>query len=473
MNGKPVLVVVVGGGVSGLTVAYELIERSQRMARPVEVLCLDAGDRPGGNIRTKRIDGFLCESGPNGFLDNAPATLTLATRLGISDRLIRARPEAEIRYIFRGGKLRRVPAGPSSFMTSDVISVLGRLRLICEPFIPRKRNADQDESIYAFARRRLGKQAAAILIDSMVGGIYGGDSKNLSLAATFAKMHAMEKEHGSLVRAMLAKRKQSGGGGPSGPGGKLTSFNDGMQEFITALSSAVGDRLRLETPVEKISDMGSRGFRVLLKSGAPFDADAVVLACPSWKSAELVEEFDSELGGAMAAIPSAPLAVVHLGFSKAALGDKLNGFGYLTPRGQGLRSLGTIWTSSLFENRAPDGRCLLTTMVGGALYPEATSLTDSELISLVRKDLGISMGITVEPYFSQIYRHPRGIPQYTLGHLDRLKTIDERLKQHPRLWVSGNSYRGIAINACIEEAPQIAEEVLVAAASRNVSATAE
>jgi len=468
---KPVLVVVIGGGVSGLTVTYELIERSQRMEQPVEVLCLEAGERPGGNIWSERTNDFLCESGPNGFLDNAPCTLTLANRLGISDRLIRARAEAEIRYIFREPKLRQVPSGPSSFMTSDVISILGRLRLICEPFIPKTRNPDADESIHAFAQRRMGKEAAEILIGSMVGGIYGGDARELSLAATFPKMCVMEQEHGSLVRAMIRKRKEGGGGGPAGPGGKLTSFQNGMQELIHALAGALGDRLRPRTPVLKISDMGQRGFRVLRDSGAPLDADAVVLACPSWKSAELVKEFDPDLGGAMEAIPSAPLAVVHLGFSKDALGDQLNGFGYLSPRGQGLRSLGTIWTSSLFENRAPDGRCLLTTMVGGATYPEATELTDSELVSLVRDDLEKSMAIKAEPYFTRIFRHPRGIPQYTLGHMERLKTIDERLAHHSRLWVSGNSYRGISINACIEEAPRIAEEVLDDAVLRSMEAT--
>jgi oxygen-dependent protoporphyrinogen oxidase len=456
-------VVVVGGGVAGLTVAYELAERSQRLGDGVRVLCLESSDRPGGNIRSERVGGFTCEAGPTGFLDNAPATITLARRLGLADRMIRAKPEAANRYIFRRGKLRKVPLNPISFLGSGILSPLGKLRLLGEPFAPRSKQ--DDESIFEFASRRIGREAAAVLVDAMVSGVYAGNARQLSLPATFPKMRNMEQQHGSLFRAMLAKRKEaksegSEAGGPAGPGGVLTSFRDGLEELTNSLARALSDKLRLNSPVQLVSDMGRRGFRVLLDEGAPIEANAVVLACPAWTAAPLVESMDPKLHATMTTIPSASLAVVHTGFRTMALGDQLTGFGYLVPREQGPRVLGTLWISQIFDGRAPDGAILLTSMIGGAHDPHAVDLDDEAMLAVVRDDINKAMSIMVRPYFSHIVRWPRGIPQYTLGHPERMQVIEDRLRDHPGLYVSGNSYRGISVNACVEEAPQVAEAVL-------------
>jgi oxygen-dependent protoporphyrinogen oxidase len=457
-------VVVVGGGVSGLTVAYEILERSQRLPEGLDVQCLEAGERAGGNIRSERVDGFLCEAGPTGFLDNAPATVTLARRLGLSERIVRARPAAVDRYIYRAGALRKVPLAPLSFLRSGILSPRGKLRLLAEPFARRSRH--EDESIHEFASRRIGSEAASVLVDAMVSGVYAGDSRQLSLRATFPKMHRMEREHGSLFRAMLAKRRQaraegtSDGGGPAGPGGVLTSFRDGLEELTGALAAALGERLRLSTPVEQISSMGWRGIRILPTHGAPIDADAVVLCCPAWRAAPIVRSLDAALHDAIDAIPSVPLAVVHTGFRTLALGDQPAGFGFLVPRGQGPRILGSLWITQIFEGRAAEGASLFTSMVGGAHDPEGAGLPDDKLLGLVLGDLGRVMGITVRPYFTRIVRWPRGIPQYTLGHPRRLRTIEERVGRCPGLFVAGNSYRGISVNACVEEAPRVAEAVL-------------
>ena len=469
-------VVVVGGGVAGLTVAYELAERSQRLGDGVRVLCLESSDRPGGNIRSERVDGFTCEAGPTGFLDNAPATITLARRLGLADRMIRAKPGAANRYIFRKGKLRKVPLEPLSFLGSGILSPLGKLRLLGEPFMPRSRQAD--ESIFEFASRRIGREAAAVLVDAMVSGVYAGNARELSLPATFPKMRNMEQQHGSLFRAMLAKRKEAKSegreaGGPAGPGGVLTSFRDGLDELTHALATALGDKLRLRSPVQLISNMGRRGFRILLDEGAPIEADAVVLACPAWKAAPLVESMDAKLHATLTAIQSAALAVVHTGYRTMALGDQLTGFGYLVPREQGPRVLGTLWISQIFDGRAPDGAILLTSMIGGAHDPHAVDLDDESLMKVVRDDIKRTMSIMVRPYFTRIVRWPRGIPQYTLGHPERMRAIEDRLQQHPGLFVSGNSYRGISVNACVEEAPQVAEAALEFLHQRDDSAAKE
>ena len=463
-DGSMHTVAVVGGGVGGLAVAFELKERSERLPGEIELISLEATGRTGGNIRTLQRDGFVCEWGPNGFLDNSPPTMTLIRRLGLQDRVLQAGSRAASRFVYREGKLREIPSGPRSLLTSDILPLSGKLRLLGEPLIPRRRD-DSDESIYDFASRRIGRQAAAVLVDAMVTGICAGDVRGLSLPATFPKLHEMETKHGSLFRAMLARRRESrdsGGtaGGPTGPGGRLTSFRGGMQELTDSLAAAVGGSLHLNTRVTAVSDLGRRGFRVHRDVGAPMDVDAVVLACPSWRAVDLVATTDPEMSRAMSGISSAPLAVIHLGYREGSLGEMRDGFGFLVPRGQRVRILGTIWSSNVFEERAPAGSLLMTTMIGGAHDPEAVRLDDDELIRIVRTDLEKTMGALAPPYFVEIVRHERGIPQYTLGHSDRVALIGARLRKHPGLFVCGNSYRGISVNACVQEGPEIAENVL-------------
>jgi oxygen-dependent protoporphyrinogen oxidase len=465
--------IVIGGGVAGLAAAHEILGRSARVVGGLEVVCLEAADRPGGNIRTERAGGYTLEWGPNGFLDNVPATLDLARRLGLSDRLLPADAASERRFLYRAGRLRLLPGGPLSFLFSDVLTWPGKLRVLGEPFGPRP-PAEGDESVFDFAARRIGREAARVLVDAMVTGVYAGDSTRLSLKATFPKMWRMEREHGSLTRAMLAKRKAAraagkvtGGGGaagakaggPAGPGGHLTSFRDGLDEIIGALARALGPSLRLGSPAAGIRKDGA-GYRVEVRGSGEIEGDAVVLAFPSWSAAEVVAPLDPELSGHLAGIPSASLAVVHLGFDAGRIGGAPRGFGFLVPRGEGPRILGTIWASSVFPGRAPAGKVLLTTMVGGARDPEAVGLDEAALLEIVRGDLRRTMGIEAEPEFARIFRHPRGIPQYPVGHPQRLEAIEGRLAGHPGLFVSGNSYRGISVNLCVDEALRVAEAVL-------------
>lgn len=453
-------VVVVGGGVAGLSVCYELIERAKARPGSLEVVCLEAADRPGGNIRTDREGGFTCEWGPNGFLDNVPATPALVERVGLRDRVLRSDQSAAIRFIFRGGRLRRLPSGPLSFLVSDILSLRGRLRVLAEPFVPPRRD-EGEESVANFVERRIGGEAASVLVDAMVSGIYAGDVGALSLEATFPKMHRMEKDHGGLMRAMMARRREGGsGGGPAGPGGTLTSFKGGLEELIAGLSGAVGPALRLRHRVSRVDEMGVRGYRVSVADQPSIDADAVVLACPAWQAAEIASDIDPELSAALSGIPSASLAVVHFAYDLDDLPVPPRGFGFLVPRGEGPRILGTLWASSIFPGRAPEGKALLTSMIGGAHDPEAVGLGDGALVDLVRKDLATAMRIEKPPRFARIFRHTRGIPQYVLGHVARLAAIDRRTSAHPGLFVCGNSYRGISVNACVDEAPRIAANVL-------------
>jgi oxygen-dependent protoporphyrinogen oxidase len=451
-------VVVIGAGVSGLAVAFEIAERAKRLERPLELMCLDGADCAGGHIRTSREDGFQYEWGPTGFLDNAPETLALVRRLGLDEEMLPANEAAGQRFLYRGGKLHPLPMSPGAFLRSPIISPLGKLRLAGELFVP-KGPPVEDETVHGFASRRIGVEAAEILIDAMVSGIWAGNTRTLSLKATFPKMAELERVYGGLFRAMRAKKKE-GGGGPFGPAGKLTSFQSGMQALPDALAAALGDRLRLRTAVRAVSDLGQRGFRVILEEGAPIETDAVVLAAPAYHSSRMVQKMDAELATALDAIPYTTLAVVHLGFVHETLDTGPRGFGFLAPRNQGLRSLGCLWPSDIFPGRARSGLRLTTTMIGGAHDEGVVELEDQELIRTVREELHGAMGFVVAPRFSRVLRHRRAIPQYTVGHLDRVAAVDAAVARRPGLFLGGNGLRGLSVNLCIEDAGPLADQVL-------------
>lgn len=451
-------IAVVGGGVAGLTLAYELAALAGG-AR--DVVCLEASGRPGGTIATDLAQGWLCEWGPNGFLDGAPATRDLVRRLGLEDRLVGSDPAAATRYLFRRGTLHPLFRGPVSLARSRLLSAREKARLLVEGLVPALRSAG-DESVHDFAARRMGAGAADTLADAMATGIFAGDARRLSVQAAFPRLPAMERSHGSLTRALLARRRPPRG--EAGPGGgRLASFRTGMHELTDALANALGPALRLGARVTRVDEAGAGSrFRLELAGAPALEAGSVVLACPAWSAADLVVALDPEMARAMAGIPSAPVAVVHLGFDAADLARAPRGFGFLVPGHEDLRLLGTLWASSIFAGRAPPGGVLWTCMLGGARRPEVVDLDDHALSGAVLDDLKTVCGVMASPRFVRIVRHPRGIPQYTLGHLERVGTIDTRLQAHPGLFVSGNSYRGVSANACIGEAAAVAPRVVAA-----------
>jgi len=448
-------VVVVGGGIAGLAIAWELQSHPSLLPEGTAVHVLEAASRAGGNIRTERRDGYLCEWGPTGFLDDVPATLNACRRLGLAPRLTRAGRAAERRFVVRGGKLRELPAGPLSFLGSDVLSLRGRLRVLLEPFVPARR-ADGDESVFEFARRRIGHEAARVLVDALVTGIWAGDAERLSLRSALPKLAALERDHGGLFRGMIAKR--GAGGGATGPRGRLTSFPDGLEELPAAFAASLGASLHLGRRVTGIERARSGGFLVGVDGGPSLTAAAVVLACPAWFAAPLLTELDRHLSGELAAIPTVPVAVLHLGFAQADA-PGLSGFGFLVPRGETASVLGVLLPSNIFPGRAPVGHVLATVMLGGARDPSAIDAEDETLIDTACSTLAKLAGVRGRPRYAHAIRHRRAIPQYVLGHADRLGAIDARLSGIPGLFVAGNSYRGIAINSCLAEAPIVAGSV--------------
>lgn len=445
-------VLVIGGGMTGLCAAYYLAKQLGD-----GLMLIEADEVVGGTSRTDHLDGFTCEWGPNGFLDKEPLTLQWAEDLGIGTELLRADAASAHRFVYRNGTLHEVK-GPPAFFLSPLLSRRARARLVCEPLIRRKRD-DTPETIWDFAARRIGREAADILVSSMVSGVYGGDAKNLSLAHCFPKMAAMEREYGSLTRALLAKRRTNKEASAAGPSGTLTSFNAGIGYLPQAAAQQLNSHIRTGTGAVRIVRKKNL-YEVSATTGDTITARAVVVAVPAFAAAAMTEGLDQHLPSALKGIPYAGLSVVCAGYRREDVGHDLDGFGFLAPRVERLRALGCIWTSTVFPGRAPSDWVLLRVMYGGSTDPDAVKLTDDELVGWLEKDIHPLLHVRKRPEFLRVYRHARGIPQYPLGHGHRLKSIAAAEEHNPGLVFAGNAYRGVSLNDCVVSAHDAAAKVM-------------
>jgi oxygen-dependent protoporphyrinogen oxidase len=461
--------IIVGGGISGLASAYLLREKAKDAGIELEITLVEKESRLGGKIWSIKADGYLCEWGPNGFLDSKPQTLDLCRELQAEALLLRSNDNARKRFIYSEGELHRLPENGPSFLKSRLISWPGKLRLALEPtpFIA-KAPAGVDETLAAFGRRRLGDEALRKLIAPMVSGIFAGDPETMSLVSCFPRIAELEREYGGLVMAMVKlakKKKQEIAAGKTvasaaGPGGVLTSFRDGIQTLTSILGERLGqDMVVIGEEAVRVSRGDSVPYRVRT-AARELDADIVVLATPAYASAELLQGVAGSMAATLNEIPYSTMTVVCFGYGQEKIGHDLNGFGYLIPKGEGMNILGTLWDSSIFENRAPAGKVLLRSMMGGACFPEYIKLSDDEVVRLVRDNLKTIMGIKEAPDLVRIFRHEKAIPQYTVGHGKRLDALEEQGKGHPGIYLTGNSYRGIGLNDCVAAANRTADEVV-------------
>ena len=307
-----------------------------------------------------------------------------------------------------------------------------------------------------------GKIGAARLLDPMVAGVFAGDPERLSLGSCFPRIAELERDHKSLIRALLAlqlKRGRRSGGGPAGPGGTLTSFAGGMSVLPDTLAQTLADRVTCGAPLIGV-ERHAQGYRLSLGADRQiYDCDAAVLALQAADAVTPLQSLDAELAGVLEQFEYAPVAVVGLGFEQAALQTRLDGFGFLVPGEERRRILGSLWTSSIFAHRAPDGCVLLRTLIGGARKPELALLPETQLVELARAELRQILGISAQPVFVQVFQWPRAICQYTVGHRERLERVEARLSALPGLFLTGNSYRGVALNDCTQNAVQVADAV--------------
>ncbi|MBI5868731.1 MAG: protoporphyrinogen oxidase [candidate division Zixibacteria bacterium] len=456
---------IIGGGISGLALAHWL----GLHANPGTWELWEASDRLGGTIGTDRANGYSVDWGPNGFLDREPLTLQLVDEIGLRDSLEPANDQSEARFIVKNGRLHPVPFSPPAIITTGLLNPAEKLRIFAEPFI-RARRDDSDESVFDFAARRIGRGAAETFVDPMVSGVYGGVAKELSLPSCFPIMREMEVQYGGLVRAMIAKmrqkkREQRAAGVPkkksgsaAGPGGRLTSFRSGLDVLVMRMGERLKPLIRLSRSVQRITRLGD-SWQVTAAGCEPQNFRHVILACPTFSAAHMLREFDRELAIALDAIPYAPIVVVATGHRREDITHNLNGFGFLIPRTQNLRCLGSIWTSSIFADRAPGGHIQFRTMLGGAGDPSVMELTDDQLWQTIRSELNPLLGIKADPVFTRIYRWQQGIPQYTLGHRERRTKIEQLTAHHPGLSVVGNAFYGVGLNDCVKMAHRLAQKI--------------
>jgi oxygen-dependent protoporphyrinogen oxidase len=440
---------IVGAGISGLATAQAILSRKP----DTDITIFEADQRIGGKVWTEvSPEGYLCEGGVNGFLDKIPRTLELCKEVGVTT--LPADASAQKRYVYSRAELYQLPEKPPQFLTSRLLTVPGRLRVIYE-MIAGGTDLD-DETLAQFATRRLGKEAYERLIDPMASGVFAGDASKLSLKSCFPRIHEIETEYGSLIRGLIklqAKAKKEGAKnkpGP-GPGGILTSFDGGMSALTDKLASQLGSRIRIATAVQDISRSGNR-YQLHLQDGQVEESDQLILAAPAHAQARMLQSLSPDLTGLLEAIPYPALSICCFGYRKERVGNVLDGFGFLVPSKEQRAVLGTIVDSNVFTGRAPEGSILLRSMVGGARTPELALLPDEQLIDRVRSDLRDILGLDSEPDFIRIFRHERAIPQYITGHAARLEAIEGHLKTHPGLILTGNAFKGVSLNDCVVNA---------------------
>jgi len=446
-------VVIVGGGISGLSLAYFLLEKN----KDLDIVVIESEKKAGGKIWTEKVNGFLCEGGVNGFLDNRPKTLELASKLSLKP--LRSNNSARKRYIFSNGKLNLLPESPVSFLRSNLLSFSGRLRVLAEVFVPKRK--DDDETLAQFAIRRLGRDAYEKLIDPMASGIFAGDPEKMSLRSCFPKVYNLEQTYGSLIKGMIRLKRQARKTGQkvgAGPGGVLTSFYDGMGTMINALTMFLGDRLKYDNRVVSIDKVNNL-YNIYLKDGSFIESDVVVIASPAYEAGKILGSLNKEISLLLGDIFYPSITVVCFGYKKERIKYPLNGFGFLIPYKEKRKILGTLWDSSIFPNRAPDDMVLMRSMIGGARNSGLALMEEDKIVDIVINELRDIMDINVTPDFVKIYRHEKGIPQYHVGHERRLSRIEELLSKFKGLYLTGNAYRGIGVNDCIENSFKLAERI--------------
>lgn len=469
-------VVIIGGGITGLATAHRLLERSQDSGKQVDLTLLEASRRVGGIVKTRQWEGFLLEDGPDSFISEKPEALALVKRLGLESHLLETNEQNRRSFIVRKGRLLPVPEGfqllaPSRlwpFIKSDIFSWPGKARMALDLLLPRRRqNGDADESLAHFVRRRLGNEALERMAQPMVGGIYTADPERLSLQATMPRFLHMEHEHRSLISALRRGSNSAGNDNSSTSGARYSlflSFDRGMQVLTDALEQRISSQvcIRLNTAVDSIELEDARSspkWKLTTSGNETINADAVCLALPAYVSCNLLSELDSRLAAELSGISYASSATINLGFKREDIPHPLDGFGFVVPFIEKRSLIACTFSSVKFAGRAPAGHTLLRAFVGGALQPEVINLNEAELLMRVLGDLRDLLGIEQAPLFAEVTNWERSMPQYHVGHLERVKRIQERAAVLPGLVLAGNAYSGLGIPDCIRSGEAAAEMI--------------
>jgi protoporphyrinogen/coproporphyrinogen III oxidase len=435
-----VRVAIVGGGVSGLAAAHLAATQGH------DVVLVDDRAEPGGLIASARRDGFLCERGPQAVLDGAPETRALIASAGLADAVQPASPAARRRFVYVAGALRPFPTSPPALLKTSLLDAGAKLRLFAEPFVPRGRS--DGESVYDFVARRFGAQAARRAAAPALIGVYAGDAATLSVEAALPRLKEMEREHGSILRALM--RKAAAGMG------RAISFPDGLGQLTAALAASLGPRRKVARAmaIEPVGQPPNSRWRIAVEDTQVLEAERLILATPAATTAALLAPLAPAAAEALRAIPHAPVAVVCVGFrsSAAPLGPDLDAYGFVVARDEGIRLLGCQYESSVFPGRAPPGGVLIRALLGGTFHPDLVDADDAAITGQALADLRRAAGLARDPDFTDVWRARPGIPQYDLEHRGRRQVVDEAVSRLSGLAVIGNALRGVGVADCIRAA---------------------
>ncbi|HEU5465134.1 MAG TPA: protoporphyrinogen oxidase [Candidatus Binatia bacterium] len=465
-------VVVVGGGIAGLAAAHRLHELSRARSCALEVVLLEASARLGGAIGTERAGEFVIEAGPDSFITEKPWALRLCERLGLTERLVSTESAYQKIYVVYQGKLISLPAGffllaPTrigSFLQSPLFSWRGKLRTVAELLIPRGRS-DGDESLGAFVRRRFGREMLERVAQPLVAGIYAADPERLSLSATMPRFQEMEGRRRSIILAMRSEQRRRARGREAGSGARwslFVSLRGGMQELVDTLSrrlDAASTRLQARATVLSRGP-AKTGWRIVADNQQEFDADAVVLATPAFRAGVMLEGLEPGAAGELKQIGYVSTATVSLAFRRADFPKPPDSFGFIVPAAENRKIMACTFSSLKYPGRAPQEFILLRAFVGDALQPELLDLDDATIEQNIRAELGNLLGVHAAPVLSRIYRHPKSMPQYHVGHQARIARIERALQRFPTLALAGSAYHGVGIADCVGSGEEAAEKII-------------
>lgn len=449
-------IAVIGGGIAGLSAAFVLREQG------LQISLFESSDRLGGKLHTEQVNDLLIDTGPDSFLSSKPAALALVSQLGLASSVMNTLPDGGGTFILRDGRLMPLPEGLTLLVPADfraiartpLLSPRGKARLLLDLAIPPRRN-DNDESIGAFVRRRVGREAFERMAEPLLSGIYAGDADKLSLLSTFPRLRDIEREHRSVIRGAIAQKRQARARpkqvGPSRT--PFVSLRGGLSELIDALAERIDPgSIHLNAPVSSIHN-SSRGYSITA-DGRQIEADGLIITAPATAAATMLKPLDTELATELSSIEYVSSATISLAFNSSDVADRQIGRGFVIPRAEGRALTAVTWTSNKFGGRVPAGTSLLRGFVGRSGNEAPAFMPDDELIALVRTELREILGITAEPTTARVYRWHNALPQYNLGHQERLSRIAQHVAQHPGLALTGAAYRGVGIPDVIRDAQE-------------------
>ncbi len=461
-------VAVVGGGISGLAAAHRVHE----LAPDVELLLLEAAPRLGGVLETVRTDGYLIERGADNFITTPAWGIDLCRRVGLGDQLLQTNHEHRHAFVVCRGRLRRIPEGfvimaPSRIwpvVTTPILSPWGKLRMAWEYFIP-KRQEEGDESLASFVTRRFGRETYDRLVQPLIGGIYTGDPTKLSVRSTMPRFQDMERDHGSLIRAVwkqASKPKSQMQGGSGARYSMFMTLRDGISSLIDTLAARLpAGAVRTSTPVTRLARDPAGGWQLTTGGAKPetLHCDSVVLAPKAPAAARLMAEIHPQLADQLASITHASCSIVSLGYRREQISHPMDGFGFVVPQVENRKVLSGSFSSVKYPGRAPEGSALVRAFIGGEMQPELAALPDDQLVAIAHAELGQLLGISGEPNLVLISRYEQAMPQYYVGHGERIRQVEAALEQLPGLYFTGNAFGGVGIPFCIYKSEKVAEKV--------------